>query len=55
MHGTADRILPIEACGPRTHEAISSSEYVAIDGAGHGLCWTHADEVNEAMLSFLSE
>jgi pimeloyl-ACP methyl ester carboxylesterase len=53
MHGTADRILPIEACGPRTHEAISSSEYV--DGAGHGLCWTHADEVNEAMLSFLSE
>jgi non-heme chloroperoxidase len=55
MHGTADRILPIEACGPRTHEAISSSEYVVIDGAGHGLCWTHADEVNEALLSFLSE
>jgi pimeloyl-ACP methyl ester carboxylesterase len=55
MHGTADRILPIEACGPRTHEAISSSEYVAVDGAGHGLCWTHADEVNEALLAFLSE
>jgi pimeloyl-ACP methyl ester carboxylesterase len=55
MHGTADHILPIEACGPRTHEAISSSEYVAVDGAGHGLCWTHADEVNEALLSFLSE
>ena len=55
MHGTADRILPIEACGPRTHEAIASSEYLAIDGAGHGLSWTHADEVNEALLSFLSE
>jgi non-heme chloroperoxidase len=55
MHGTADRILPIEACGPRTHEGISGSEYVVIDGAPHGLCWTHADEVNEALLSFLGE
>ena len=55
MHGNADRILPIEACGPRTHEAISSSEYLMIDGAGHGLCWTHADEVNEALLSFLGD
>ncbi|HEY3088978.1 MAG TPA: alpha/beta hydrolase [Jatrophihabitantaceae bacterium] len=55
MHGSADRILPIEACGPRTHEGISGSEYVVIDGAPHGLCWTHADEVNEALLSFLGE
>jgi non-heme chloroperoxidase len=55
MHGSADRILPIEACGPRTHEAISGSEYVVIDGADHGLCWTYADEVNEALLSFLGE
>ena len=55
MHGTSDRILPIEACGPRTHEAIASSDYLAIDGAGHGLSWTHADEVNEALLSFLNE
>jgi non-heme chloroperoxidase len=55
MHGSADRVLPIEACGPRTHEAISSSEYVMVDGAGHGLCWTHAEEVNEAVLSFLAD
>jgi pimeloyl-ACP methyl ester carboxylesterase len=52
MHGTADRILPIEACGPRTHELIKGSEYVAIEGAGHGLCWTHAEEVNEHLLAF---
>jgi pimeloyl-ACP methyl ester carboxylesterase len=55
MHGTADHILPIEACGPRTHEAISGSEYVAIEGADHGLCWTYADEVNDALLSFLTK
>ena len=55
MHGSADRILPIEACGPRTHEAIKDSEYVVIDGADHGLCWTHADEVNQALLAFLGK
>jgi pimeloyl-ACP methyl ester carboxylesterase len=55
MHGTADRILPIEACGPRTHEGISGSQYLAIEGADHGLCWTYADEVNEALLSFLTK
>ena len=52
MHGTADRILPIEACGPRTHELIGGSEYVAIEGASHGLCWTHANEVNAELLRF---
>ncbi len=52
LHGTEDRILPLEACGPRTHELIRGSEYVAIEGAPHGLCWTHADEVNAELLRF---
>ena len=52
LHGTADRILPIEACGPRTHELIKGSEYMAIEGAPHGLCWTHAEEVNAELLRF---
>jgi pimeloyl-ACP methyl ester carboxylesterase len=52
LHGTADRVLPIEACGPRSHELIAGSKYVAIEGAGHGLCWTHADEVNAELLRF---
>jgi pimeloyl-ACP methyl ester carboxylesterase len=54
MHGSADRILPIEACGRPTHEAIKDSEYVVIEGASHGLCWTHAAEINKALLDFLS-
>jgi len=54
LHGTADRILPIEACGPRSHELIKNSEYVPIEGAGHGLCRTHADEVNEQLLRFFA-
>ena len=43
---------PIEACGPRTHELIPGSEYAAVEGAGHGLCWTPADEVSAELLRF---
>ncbi|HEX3461525.1 MAG TPA: alpha/beta hydrolase [Acidimicrobiales bacterium] len=52
LHGTEDRVLPIDATGPRTHELISGSEYVVIQGAPHGLAWTHADEVNAELLRF---
>lgn len=52
LHGTEDRILPIEACGPRTAELIPGSEFVPVEGAGHGLCWTHANQVNEELLRF---
>jgi len=52
LHGTADQILPVGACGPRSHELIKNSEYVPIEGASHGLCWTHAEEVNEQLLRF---
>jgi len=52
LHGTEDRILPIGACGPRTHELIPGSEFVPIEGASHGLCWTHAEEVNAELLRF---
>jgi pimeloyl-ACP methyl ester carboxylesterase len=54
MHGTADRILPIEATGPRTHKMTKGSQYVPIEGAPHGLCWTHADQVNKHLLDFLA-
>jgi non-heme chloroperoxidase len=52
LHGSADRVLPIDATGPRSHELISGSEYVVIQGAPHGLAWTHADEVNAELLRF---
>ncbi|MFC4022012.1 alpha/beta fold hydrolase [Micromonospora sp. GCM10011542] len=55
LHGTADRILPIDATGRPFHEALPRADYVEIDGAPHGLLWTHADEVNEALLAFLAK
>ena len=53
LHGTADRILPIEATGRRFANALPEAQYVEVDGAPHGLLWTHGDEVNAALRSFL--
>jgi len=53
LHGTADNILPIDATGRRFHDLLPKATYVEVDGAPHGLLWTHAAEVNEALLAFL--
>lgn len=53
LHGTQDNILPIDATARPFHAAFPEAEYVEIEGAPHGLLWTHADEVNEALLAFV--
>jgi non-heme chloroperoxidase len=53
LHGTADNILPIDATARRFRKLLPDATYVEIEGAPHGLLWTHGDEVNEALLAFL--
>ncbi|MGW9632043.1 alpha/beta fold hydrolase [Agromyces sp. NPDC055520] len=55
LHGTADRILPIGATARRFRQALPEARYVEIEGAPHGLLWTHADDVNAALLAFLGD
>src|ERR1700735_5111287 len=55
LHGTADRILPIEGQGRRLHAALPEAKYVEIDGGPHVMCVTHDHEVNHELLSFLRE
>ncbi|MEE2522325.1 alpha/beta hydrolase [Pseudarthrobacter sp. J75] len=55
VHGTADNILPIDVTGRRFAKALPSAEYLEIDGAPHGLLWTHGAEVSEALLAFLAK
>ncbi|MFE4519905.1 alpha/beta fold hydrolase [Kitasatospora sp. NPDC056783] len=55
VHGTGDRILPVESTTRPYHEELPDAEYVEIDGAPHGLLWTHAEEVNTVLLAFLAE
>ncbi len=53
MHGTADNILPIDVTARRFKELLPDATYVELEGAPHGMLWTHGDEVNEALLAFL--
>lgn len=53
LHGTADRILPIDSTGRPLSKLLPNAEYVEVEGAPHGLLWTHAAEVNEALLAFV--
>ena len=54
-HGTADNILPIDATGRAFHAAFPEAEYHEIEGAPHGMLWTHAAEVNAILLPFVQK
>ncbi|MFC8191953.1 alpha/beta fold hydrolase [Cellulomonas sp. NPDC057328] len=54
LHGTGDRILPVDATARPFHALLPDATYVEIEGAPHGLLWTHGAEVNEALLAFLA-
>ncbi|QQQ79453.1 alpha/beta hydrolase [Saccharothrix sp. 6-C] len=55
LHGTADRILPIDATAREFRRRLPDARYVEIDGAPHGLLLTHTAEVNAALLAFLTD
>ena len=55
LHGTADRILPIDATAREFTKRLPAADYVELEGAPHGLLWTHGAEVNEALLAFLAK
>jgi non-heme chloroperoxidase len=55
VHGTKDNLLSIDVTGRPFHAAFPEAEYVEIEGAPHGLLWTHATEVNKVLLGFVAK
>jgi non-heme chloroperoxidase len=55
MHGDADRILPIASAGLRTAKLIKGARLIVVKDGPHCITWTHADEVNPALVNFLGE
>jgi non-heme chloroperoxidase len=53
IQGDADRILPFPNTGKRLPSLISDMQLVVINGGPHAIAWTHASQVNEALLTFL--
>ena len=54
IHGDEDRIVPITAPGQRTAKLVEGARLVVVKGGPHCITWTHAEEVNAELLSFLS-
>ena len=52
MQGSQDRILPPEATGDRLPALIRDVHHVVIEGGPHAIIWTHAGQVNQALLDF---
>jgi len=55
IHGDSDRIVPLSAAGQRTAKLVQGARLVVVKGGPHCITWTHAEEVNAELLSFLGE
>jgi len=53
LHGDGDRIVPIKASGARTAKLVKGARLVSVKDGPHAITWTHADEVNRELVSFL--
>ncbi len=55
IHGDADRIVPFSSAGQRTAKLVAGAELVVVKDGPHNIAWTHAEEVNSALLNFLAK
>ena len=53
MHGDADQIVPIADSAMLSAKLVKKAELKVIPGAPHGMCTTHKDVVNAALLAFI--
>jgi peroxiredoxin len=54
MHGTGDVNVPIDITSRVLAKMLPSATYIEIEGAPHGMLWTHGEEINKALLDFLA-
>ncbi len=53
IHGDADQVLPLDKTASRLPGLIKDMRLVVVEGGPHAIPWTHADQVNTALLDFL--
>jgi non-heme chloroperoxidase len=53
IQGDADQVLPLEKTGKRLPGLIKDMDLVVVEGGPHAIPWTHADQVNAALLDFI--
>lgn len=55
IHGDSDRIVPFPAAGQRTAKLIKGAELLVVKDGPHNIAWTHAEQVNSAVVQFLTK
>jgi non-heme chloroperoxidase len=53
IQGDADQVLPLDKTGRRLPGLIKDVQLVVVEGGPHAIPWTHADQLNTALLGFL--
>ena len=53
IQGDADQVLPLGKTGQRLPGLIKDMDLVVIEGGPHAIPWTHAGQVNTALLDFI--
>ena len=54
LHGDDDQIVPIGASAMLSSKLIKNATLKIYQGASHGLCSTHKDQVNADLLAFIA-
>ena len=55
LHGDDDQIVPIDASAKLASKLVKNATLKVYAGAPHGMCSTHAEQVNADLLSFLKQ
>ena len=53
VQGDLDRVMPSAATGSRLAVMLADPRLVVVPDGPHAIIWTHAAEVNRALLGFL--
>jgi pimeloyl-ACP methyl ester carboxylesterase len=53
IQGDADQVLPLGKTGQRLPALLKDAQLTVIEGGPHAIPWTHAAQVNTALLGFL--
>jgi len=53
LHGDADQVLPLDKTASRLPGLIKDMHLVVVEGGPHAIPWTHAGQVNTALLDFI--
>jgi pimeloyl-ACP methyl ester carboxylesterase len=53
IQGDADQVLPLDKTGQRLPALIKDARLTVVEGGPHAIPWTHAAQVNTALLDFI--